>query len=482
MKKIIRILAFVLIQTVLFLLITSCSDRVSEIPVTADTVVHTVETEPVLSDHLPESDFSGYNFRMLIRDNDVYVDDMYSETETGDLMEDAIYYRNLKVAERFNISYEVIRSSHYNYETDGMTSILAGSDDYDIILPHARASFAYAQEKLLLEWNTELEYVDLDQPWWAQDAKESFSINHKLYCMVGDISFQNLAATTCILFNKPLFNDYLIEYPYKSVLDGTWTFDNFSNIIKKGYSDLNGDGNSAIETDQFGYVTSWWGGPIQVLYCANERIADKDENDIPYISLFNDRTTEIYQRFFDLFKSGTCFLEKTDGGPLVNESFKEGRALFIEAGYGSIISFRDMDIDFGVIPWPKYDDTTDKYYGKVDASCSLFIIPITASDPVRTSVILEALAFEGYVSVIPTYYDVALTTKYTRDDESTEMLDIIKQGKIYDLGYYCNAVGELSSTGYNLSKMPSPDFASFYAKNEKPAKKALEKLVSAYLD
>jgi glucan phosphorylase len=84
--------------------------------------------------------------------------------------------------------------------------------------------------------------------------------------------------------------------------------------------------------------------------------------------------------------------------------------------------------------------------------------------------------------VIPTYYDVALTTKYARDDESADMLDIIKQGKIYDLGYYCNAVGELGSTGYNLSKMPSPDFASFYAKNEKAAIKALEKLVKAYLD
>ncbi|MHB1368073.1 MAG: hypothetical protein ACYCWE_19815 [Eubacteriales bacterium] len=482
MRNELKFISFYLLLIFIFTFIIGCADKTDNNLITADTIESIAETAPELSDNLPESDFEGYKFRMLIRDNDVYVDDMFSETETGDLMEDAIFNRNLKIGERFNISYQVIRSSNYNYETDGITSILAGSDDYDIIMPHARASFAYAQEKLLLEWSTELEYVDLEQLWWAQDAKKSFSINNKLYCMVGDISFQNLAATTCILFNKQLFNDYVIEYPYNSVLAGTWTFDIFSEIVKSGYADLNGDGNSTIEADQFGYVTSWWGGPIQVLYCANERIADKDEDDIPYISLYNDRTAEIYQRFFDLFKTGTCFLEKTDGGPLINDSFKAGHALFIEAGFGSIISFRDMDIDFGVIPWPKYDESIDKYYGKVDASCSLFIVPIVAADPTRTSIILEALAFEGYMSVIPTYYDVALTAKYTRDDESAEMLDIIKSSKIYDLGYYCNAVGDLSSTGYNLSKMPSPDFASFYAKNEKPAKKALEKLVKAYLD
>lgn len=482
MKKKLSYYSFVLLCVSLVSSYIGCAGKADSDQNSTDTTADIVETQPALSDNLPESDFYGYEFRMLIRDNDIYVNDMYSEIETGDLMEDAIFNRNFKVGERFNISYKVIRSSNNNYETDGMTSIYAGSDDYDIILPHARAAFAYSQEKLLLEWTTELEYVDLEQSWWAQDAKQSFTINNKLYCMVGDISYQNLGATTCMLFNKQLFNNYVFEYPYDSVLAGTWTYDNFIGIVKSGYKDLDGNGNPSIEADQFGYLTSWWGGPMQVLYCANERIANKDADDIPYISLYNDRTAEIYQRFFDLFKTGTCFLEKTDGGPLVQKAFKEGRALFIEAGFGNIITFRDMDIDFGVIPWPKYEESMDKYYGKVDASCSLLIVPIVATDPTRTSIILEALAFEGYVSVIPTYYNVALTAKYTRDNESADMLDIIKQGKIYDLGYYCNAVGELSSTGYNLSKMATPDFASFYAKNERPAKKALEKMVKAYLD
>ncbi|MHB1154470.1 MAG: hypothetical protein ACYC00_19355, partial [Eubacteriales bacterium] len=170
MRNELKFISFYLLLIFIFTFIIGCADKTDNNLITADTIESIAETAPELSDNLPESDFEGYKFRMLIRDNDVYVDDMFSETETGDLMEDAIFNRNLKIGERFNISYQVIRSSNYNYETDGITSILAGSDDYDIIMPHARASFAYAQEKLLLEWSTELEYVDLEQLWWAQDA------------------------------------------------------------------------------------------------------------------------------------------------------------------------------------------------------------------------------------------------------------------------------------------------------------------------
>ena len=56
---------------------------------------------------------------------------------------------------------------------------------------------------------------------------------------------------------------------------------------------------------------------------------------------------------------------------------------------------RDMNADFGIIPWPKFDETEDKYYTNVDADCSLIGVPIANSRPERTSIIIEALAAEG---------------------------------------------------------------------------------------
>ena len=197
-----------------------------------------------IKEELPAKDYNGYSVRILMRDSTSpdWIGDMFSEEETGEVIGDAIYYRNQSVSERFGVNFELIRSSNNNYETDGISSILAGEDAYDIIVPHARAAFVYAAQSLCLDWNNDLPYVDLDKPWWDQDARKSFEINGKLFTMVGDISYQALAQTDCMLFNKNLFDKYSEEYLYQKVLDNKWTFDEFSRLTKVCSDDLNGDG------------------------------------------------------------------------------------------------------------------------------------------------------------------------------------------------------------------------------------------------
>ena len=99
------------------------------------------------------------------------------------------------------------------------------------------------------------------------------------------------------------------------------------------------------------------------------------------------------------------------------------------------------------------------------------IIPITVSDIERTGAITEALCAYGSKLVIPAYYDRALKTKYSRDDDSEEMMDIIKDSIIYDLGYVSG--GRFQSVGRDLFHS-NADFASFYAENEGNAFKNLE--------
>jgi len=142
-----------------------------------------------------------------------------------------------------------------------------------------------------------------------------------------------------------------------------------------------------------------------------------------------------------------------------------------------------MDEDFGIIPWPKYDETIDNYYANVDAGCNLYIVPITNPDPEKTSVIIEALAYESYLTVLPTYYDVVLTTKFTRDAESEDMLDIIRAGRVFDIGYYFfDNSNDLNSVGWYLTKTPDRSFASVYAKYEKLVLKQYEKVNEKFLE
>ena len=56
--------------------------------------------------------------------------------------------------------------------------------------------------------------------------------------------------------------------------------------------------------------------------------------------------------------------------------------------------------------------------------------------PVKTYALnpSEALASGSYYTVVPAYYDMAITGKYARDDESIEMLSIITGNRVFDYG------------------------------------------------
>ena len=47
---------------------------------------------------------------------------------------------------------------------------------------------------------------------------------------------------------------------------------------------------------------------------------------------------------------------------------------------------------------------------------------------------MELMACESMKTVIPVYYDTVLKNKYARDERSIEMLDLIYENRICDLG------------------------------------------------
>ena len=65
-----------------------------------------------------------------------------------------------------------------------------------------------------------------------------------------------------------------------------------------------------------------------------------------------------------------------------------------------------------------------------------------------------------------------------RDEESAEMLDIILKSTVYDLAHMYDW-GTLAS-GIQTNIIAQKEFASFYAKREKHANKALEKTIDDF--
>lgn len=487
-------LSLILAALMLGAALASCGGAQTETPVdtqadTQETGTDTAaDTEEIYDPFagMPEKDYNGYEFTILTRNLDRWTEDMYVAEATGDIVNDAIFDRNSRIEEAYNIKIVSQRSSDSNSEMDAKTSILADDDAYDIVVPHGRAAFEYAAQGLVLDWNTELPYVNLDNPWWDQDARENFSINHKLYVMIGDISYCSMGAANVMLFNKQLFNQLDLEYPYQTVRDGKWTFEMFAAMVKDAGADLNGDGAIDIKDDRFGYLTQKWIGPVQAFATSGLRVFSKDENDIPYISFMSDKTVDVFNRYFDLLDLDAVYLDDS-AVSYVEElfnTFREGRALFEDLNMFNISDMRSMDADFGIIPWPKYDEASE-YCTNVDAGTNMIVIPITARDPERTSLVLEAMGNIGYHKVLPAYFEVAIQTKASRDTDSAEMLEIIKSARIFDLGYYSSsAAGKFNNEFVNFIDTPSlgRNISSFYEKNIKSAQKALDKMITFYTE
>ena len=415
-------------------------------------------------------DFGGYDFRIFAEEK--HFKDLYVAEEIGEIINDAVYARNKTVEERFNINIKpVFYSSDWNRMMDGEKSITAGYDDFDIMSLHGRVAYRYTENNLIADWFTSMPYVDFDAPWWNQDIIKECSMFDKLYFASGDISYTGLGSAICLMFNKNLFQDLNIKYPYEEVVNGTWTLDKFISAVKSGAADLDGDGVITPDKDRYGFdIASVWYYPTTVLYCGGDRVVKKcEEESEPVLSLMNERTIDIFDKFFDMLKNGAACIskEKYWGNYAGTEIFRNGRALFIDGGMESIIRYRDMEDEIGIVPVPKYDEQTPKYFTIVEAYARMITVPVTQTDFDRTSIIVEALCVEGHKTIIPAYYEKALKTKYSYDKESAEMLDYIKDGRVFDFGYLNEMmVGNLASVGAMLVREQDANFVSYYEKYE----------------
>ena len=154
------------------------------------------------------------------------------------------------------------------------------------------------------------------------------------------------------------------------------------------------------------------------------------------------------------------------------QQFANNQGLFGVLTLSSVQGLRGMETDFGILPFPKYDEKQEKYYSNV-LDGWINCVPITNTDFEMTSVIMEALAVESRNLVLPAYLETALRTKYSRDDESLEMLNIIEQGRTVDFGLHIIVRTPLVNQGIAVQKN---NFASQVEKD----RNKIDKLLSDY--
>ena len=178
--------------------------------------------------------------------------------------------------------------------------------------------------------------------------------------------------------------------------------------------------------------------------------------------------------------NGSFIPENDSGLPVV--MFKDGHALFTTTWLGNAFaSYREMENDYSILPYPKWDEYQEKYMTGAMDNYSVLGMPITVTDPEMVSILTESLNVESYRTLFPVYYEQALQNKYSRDPESIEMINMLMEGRNFDFStLFAGQITGISTLFRTVINSKNADFASNYAKISKVSQKGLDKVLKAY--
>lgn len=442
-------------------------------------------TAPVtteISPDYPDADFTGKTFMILVSGHtsvNAFNDFGYDENAAS-VFDDAIYRRNAKVEEQFGIKVETTEDF---LATPATKTLLiknqsAGDNLYDAVMPIAYDAGTLAYSGYLYDLNS-LPTLDLSHPWWDQKANRDLEMNGIMFFTTGDYGIFANNVTYCITFNKDMAQSYDVGDLYDLADTGKWTLDALSEAATKVSGDLNNDGKYDVN-DLYG-LTTWDDASYGIVNAAGSKICSINSEGKIELTLNNERTESAIEKYVSLIsKTENCtnfqHLGISPHDSAIMQLFGEGNSLFLMIMFKNLSAFRDTDLNYGILPYPKLDETQDEYYTTIAPWHTNFMaVPYVIEDELFSGTVVEALCYESRSIITEAYYEKTLVGRTVRDDESIDMLNLIFATRVFDIGLYYKP-GGLNSTLINLIRNKSADFASAYATAETAAKSMVTKL------
>lgn len=432
------------------------------------------ETETELTPNLPDTTYDGREFRIFHNDRGNNNDDVIAEEMTGEALNDVIYQRNMDTEDQFKIKISTYVATGDDVGGSAAKTLIAGDDAYDVLICAGASLMTFMGQNLVYDLN-ELPYLDMDMPWWNANFRDNISMNGKTFAAVGDISHIVLESLQFLAFNLDSFDQLGLEPPYATVREGTWTFDKYKTMAEGYTMDVNGDGKIDMD-DQYGFLGHDWITPAAFMFTNDVHICSFEAG-LPYIDLDLEKLTTVWEAYDDLTSNYGTFLTESEYANSGLAMFKENRVLFMDATMRAVrFSLRDMEGMWGVLPLPKFTEDIEDYHAYVGCEANIFMVPILTTETEMISSVLEYMAYYGYKNITTVYYDEILGQKMMRDQDSRDMLDILRDAMVFDFGNW-SSMKSTSGIGNTLlagQKNPATYLAANRTKMETELQELLE--------
>lgn len=453
MKLSVRLFALLLTLLMMFSVV-SCNKKTQSDGGTTETNESWIQ-----SDVPSDLKFDGAEVKLLFHGT--------TETEwnskEGDtsVINSALFTRNNMLEEQLDIDMNYVQNTE-DASTDYLAVIrnaafLSGGEGYDIITGPAYYTAALAAEGLFYDLNTadEKNYISTDGAWYNQSFVEATSYKDRLYFLAGDATSTVMDISPVTFFNEDELRRWEItDDLYSTVLDGGWTIEYMSNLIKDIHEDLDEE-EGMSKGDFMGLFFNSGAMCVDAMLVASGiNITDTDADGKLYVSWADGNAADAFEAIYNLMYEtpgvllGTTaektYYSETGFGYYSEDMFFKKQTLF---SFGRIAAAQrfatDPSLSYGMLPLPKYDENQG-YATTPQDGYSVVAIPRSIGDHLEIATATMELLFEAsYVAVRPAYFDVAYKVRYASSADTAKLFDDIMDSITFSFGgFYSNSLGD----------------------------------------
>ena len=441
---------------------------------------------------IPDTRYDGEELIFLTRDESEWSSkSIYAEkeqfTEKDYPLSEAVYTRNDMVLQNYGVTIKEYKEQTGNVPNKVQIEVNAPTGDFHAVVTNVSNSAGFSNNALVWNLNSdETASLDFSKSWWDSQMFDGFAINDMVFFATGDMLTLDNDATFVMMFNKTMAKEAKIPDLYSMVSNYEWTFDKLAQYVQ-----LVNDGDGVNEYDEgtcgFAITNDVF---YSMFYAGGLTVAVKEDDGTIKFGLNVERGQNVADAAKLIFAKDYVVnindvYEST--GVAVSEIgqtvFGDNHSLFIGEVLQCVERFRGYDVDFGVIPYPMYDAAQGQYYHMMHMTGSVVSIPRSVSKDIdMVASMIEAMAYYSVDTVTKQYYEINLTTKNVKDEQSGPMIDLILASRVCDLAYYYswgNAVGTLVSA---LDPDNGKSMASSAKSLERAVNRQIDKTVAKIIE
>lgn len=394
-----------------------------------------------------ELDFEGETITLMIRNHERYIREFGKTTVADDdILDQAIKLRDEQVASELNI---VLVPTYHASGDAGLcfttyVDVIKNDVQQDLHEYDVAAHFGYMASAVeIRDFSANLldkdmfPYLDFTLPCWNQSVVEHSNINGKSLVCAGDITLSIFDYAMVMWMNNTLYDDLRDEDDPENIQDlviegigkkGGWTAADlykWSNVYENSSSD---------ECDTYGiYIQgeSWDTQPTDnIPFCWDlDLMITNNDGTHAYNVVGNQKAEDAIVLFRDIYDGeGNGFLHVYGGRCNNGGCFTAGNIVFKgdvifwdEAGN---LALREMEDDYALIPWPKWDENQMDYYCSAQDCYTLLGVIDHYESTVPTkgeavSAYLQLTCEKSYKDVRGMYFYKIVEPKFFGVDDTT---------------------------------------------------------------